>query len=147
MTLMGTLNLTHSFTHSPLRCTCWWGPVAVTALDKCLTAWYCVPMLLYALVIYTLKQRDFRSLDFDVNRIFFIKLFITTSDINVKYIAVCLTLNYYISQTYKEIYGYICHWAHDMIGLMLIYLLSIKKAKSPNYATTDQLVLRVFCAK
>jgi len=66
-------------------------------------------MLLYALVIYTLKQRDFRSLDFDVNRIFFIKLFITTSDINVKYIAVCLTLNYYISQTYKEIYGYICH--------------------------------------
>ena len=31
-----------------------------------------------------------------------------------------------------------------MIGLMLIYLLSIKKAKSPNYATTDQLVLRVY---
>jgi len=30
-----------------------------------------------------------------------------------------------------------------MIGLMLIYLLSIKKAKSPNYATIGQLVLRV----
>ena len=28
-----------------------------------------------------------------------------------------------------------------MIGLMLIYLLSIKKAKSPNYANISQLVL------
>jgi len=34
-----------------------------------------------------------------------------------------------------------------LIGLMLIYLLSIKEAQSPNYATIGQLVLRVFCAK
>ena len=33
---------------------------------------------------------------------------------------------------------------HDWVNANL---LSIKKAKSPNYATTDQLVLRVFCAK
>ena len=34
-----------------------------------------------------------------------------------------------------------------MIGLMLIYLLSIKRQKSQNYATISHLVLQVFLCK
>jgi len=86
-------------------------------------------MLLYALVIYPLKQRDVRSLDFDVNRFFSIKLFITTSDINVKYIAVCLTLNYYISQAYKEIYGHICHLVIYRIFFYFSFLVKFSSVK------------------
>jgi len=33
------------------------------------------------------------------------------------------------------------------LELQVLLVLSIKKAKSPNYATIGQLALRVFCAK